>query len=33
MPMGNIKVLLSAVCKSPGGVWIDADITGLLSVR
>jgi hypothetical protein len=30
---GNIKVLLAAVCKSPGHAWNDTDITEFLSFR
>jgi hypothetical protein len=33
IPIGNSEVLLAAVCKSPGHVWNDADITELLSFR
>jgi hypothetical protein len=33
LPIGNSKVLLAAVYKSPGRVWGDTDITELLSFR
>jgi hypothetical protein len=31
--IGNSEMLLTAVCKSPGHVWSDADIIELLSLR
>jgi hypothetical protein len=31
IPLGNSEVLFAAVCKSPGRVWRDTDITELLS--
>jgi hypothetical protein len=33
IPIGNNEVLLTAVYKSPGHAWSDADITELLSFR
>jgi hypothetical protein len=33
IPIGNSKVLLAAVYKSPGRAWSDADITELLSFK
>jgi hypothetical protein len=33
IPIDNSKILLAAVYKSPGRVWIDADIIELLSFR
>jgi hypothetical protein len=33
IPTGNDELLLAAVYKSPGHVWINADITKLLSFR